>query len=201
MALPNQIAGRAAQRVFTQIFAPINVEQVDINDRDLVQISEMGTPVFDRLVIGSNNEGADDNYINELGQSITVKPLIIDTVLIDVQQTNNIVKTSVQGRSGTVKEYINRGDFALTFKGFISNLNKNNINVFPEEHVKNFVNIMKKNGSIIVTNARLNDVYKIDEVVITNYNLPTVEGLTNLQAFSFTAISELPKDFQLVLEE
>ena len=60
---------------------------------------------------------------------------------------------------------------------------------------------MKKNGSIIVTNKRLNDVYGIREVVINGYNLPTVEGLTNLQPFSFTAISELPKDFQLVLEE
>jgi len=198
MALPNQIAQRGAQRVFTQIFAPIIIEQTDTN---LIEVSELDTPVWDRLVLGTNNEGGNDNYTNELGQSISIKPLIIDTILIDVQQTNNIVKTSVQGRSGTVKEYINRGDYALTFRGYISNGNKNNINVYPEEQVQNFVNIMKKNGSIIVTNQRLNDIYKIDEVVINSYNLPTVEGLTNLQPFSFTAISELPKDFQLVLEE
>ena len=198
MALPNQIAQRGAQRVFTQIFAPIQFEQTDINS---LEVSELGTPVWDRLVLGTNNEGGNDNYINELNNSISITPLIIDTVLIDVQQSNNIVTTSVQGRSGTVKEYINRGDYALTFRGYISNGNKNNLNVYPEEEVQNFVNIMKKNGSIIVTNQRLNDIYKIDEVVINSYNLPTVEGLTNLQPFSFNAISELPKDFQLVLEE
>ena len=198
MALPNQIVGRASQRVFTQLFNPVNVEQVD---KSLLDTSELGTPVWDRLVIGENNNGENDNYTNELGQDISITPLIIDTILIDVQQTNNIVKTSVQGRSGTVKEYINRGDFALNFKGYISNGNKNNINVYPEEQVQNFINIMKKNGSIIVTNQRLNDIYNISEVVINSYNLPTVEGLTNLQPFTFTAISELPKDFQLVLEE
>ena len=198
MALPNQIVGRASQRVFTQLFNPVNVEQVD---KSLLDTSELGTPVWDRLVIGENNNGENDNYTNELGQDISITPLIIDTILIDVQQTNNIVKTSVQGRSGTVKEYINRGDFALNFKGYISNGNKNNINVYPDEQVQNFINIMKKNGSIIVTNQRLNDIYNISEVVINSYNLPTVEGLTNLQPFTFTAISELPKDFQLVLEE
>lgn len=198
MAIVNQAIQRGSQRVFTQIFNPVNVEQTDISELD---VSELDTPVWDRLVLGTNNEGGNDNYTNELGQNISITPLIIDTVLIDVNQVNNIVKTSVQGRAGTVKEYINRGDYALTFKGYISNGNKNNINVYPEEQVQNFVNIMKKNGSIIVTNSRLNDIYKIDEVVINNYNLPTVEGLTNLQAFSFTAVSELPKDFQLVLEE
>ena len=198
MTLLKQAANRGAQRAFTQIFAPINIEQTDIST---LQISELDTPVWDRLVIGTNNEGGNDNYVNELGQNISITPLIIDTILIDVQQMNNIVKTSVQGRSGTVKEFINRGDYALTFKGFISNGNKNNINVYPEAEVQNFVNIMKKNGSIIVTNSRLNDIYKIDEVVINSYNLPTIEGLTNLQPFSFTAISELPKDSQLVLEE
>ena len=198
MTLLKQAASIGSQRVFTQLFNPINVEQVDLNELDT---SELGTSVFDRLVIGSNDEGGNDNYTNELGQDISIVPLIIDTILIDVQQTNNIVKTSVQGRSGTVKEYINRGDFALNFKGYISNGNKNNINVYPEEQVQNFINIMKKNGSIIVTNKRLNDIYNISEIVVNSYNLPTVEGLTNLQPFTFTAISELPKDFQLVLEE
>ena len=41
--------------------------------------------------------------------------------VIEISNTRNIVKTEIQGRDGTVKEFINNGDYQISIKGILSN--------------------------------------------------------------------------------
>ena len=40
---------------------------------------------------------------------------------MEISNTRNIVKTDIQGRDGSVKEFINNGDYQISIKGILSN--------------------------------------------------------------------------------
>jgi len=65
--------------------------------------------------------------------------LILESVLIEVRQTKNIQRTPVQGRNGTVKEYIADGDYDITIRGVITTPR---INSYPLDEVRALVSIL-----------------------------------------------------------
>jgi len=66
--------------------------------------SYLGTPVFADLTLKLDEQ---DDGLN------------IQTVLFDVDQQRNIITTAVQGRNGTIKEYISDGDYSVTIRGIL----------------------------------------------------------------------------------
>jgi len=127
----------------------------------------------------------------------------IPTVLFTVNQKKNIITTSVQGRNGTVKEYISDVDFTINVKGVLVGDNGKYPRVgFPSgtkggvNSVEDLINLFKLNRSVTVNSWYLRQ-FGITEMVITDYNFPQNEGEYSVQPFEFNAISDTEFIFNL----
>ena len=127
----------------------------------------------------------------------------IPTVLFTVNQKKNIITTSVQGRNGTVKEYISDGDFTINVKGVLVGDNGKYPRVgFPSgtkggvNSVEDLTALFKLNRSVTVNSWYLRQ-FGITEMVITDYNFPQNEGEYSVQPFEFNAISDTEFIFNL----
>lgn len=148
-----------------------------------VSTSYLGTPVFDKLDI------IEGNYIDLNGEKVAYEGIFIETVLFDVSQNKNIVKTAIQGRNGTVKEYISDGDYNVIIRGVIAS---ESAEKYPEEEVLKLVNILKVQKEIEVASRYLNDVFNITNLVVESYSFPQTQGYQNIQAFEINCISDDP---------
>ena len=156
-----------------------------------IATSYLGTPVYSNLIFSS--EGVDVGSPTTVDPNAGKQDLRIDTVLMIVQQTKNIVKTPIQGRNGTVKEYISDGDYMVTIMGAIVSPYPL---VYPREDVDLLLRYLKLNTQIPVISFFL-DLFGIDSVVIEDYEFPEKMGSRNEQPFKILASSDRPLEFQL----
>lgn len=152
--------------------------EIDISDRmnggadDQMVLSVLGTPVWADLEISSE----DGTH------------LLMDMVLIEVNQAKNIVTTAIQGRKGTVKEYINDGDFNVRIRGALVS---QKAHTYPKEDVSRLIALMKTPESLAVVSPYLQQ-FEIYNIVVTDFNFPQQEGYQNMQLFEINAISDTP---------
>lgn len=128
-----------------------------------------GVPIFQPLVIGFDN------------QSIQ-----LDSAVVNISREKNIVVTNVAGRDGSIKEFINNGDFSISVSGLVSNNNW----IYPIEKVSNLHQYLQRKSSLNVTHEILNAI-GIYEIVITDYALEKTPYI-NCQPYSFNALSDDP---------
>jgi hypothetical protein len=109
-------------------------------------------------------------------------------VLMDVKTTKTIDMVSVQNVSGTIKTYINDGDFEIKIRGWFTT---DNANDYPIEKVNQLKKLLKLNKALKVTSdfLLLFDIYNI---VVLDYNLFQVEGVQNTQFFEISSVSDTP---------
>lgn len=175
------ITGAGVQLLKTKLF---KVDAVDPDKSS--RTSYFGTPVF------SNIEIKPFQYEKLNGETIQIKNgIVIDHVLITVTQTKNIVTTPIQGRPGTVKEYISDGDFEIELTGTISSKGNN----YPETDVNELVQILRAPVAINIISEFLN-WFDIHSVVVTDYSFPQSEGFRNQQEFNITLLSDTPVELE-----
>lgn len=116
--------------------------------------------------------------------------LRLETVLVDVSMRKNIVTTAVQGRNGTVKEYICDGDYEVRIRGAIV---KDHSDAYPYKEVRDLHDLLAKSEvlEIVADYLRLFNIYS---VVVTDYSFSQQEGYQNTQLFEITAISDTPEE-------
>ncbi|KKN36712.1 hypothetical protein LCGC14_0771000 [marine sediment metagenome] len=186
------------------------IEKIEAEEEDAT--SYLGTPIFDPIIIkgGSFFELDDINKENPIpypdADGAEGNGLIIPAVIIEVSQSKNIITTAIQGRNGTVKEFVSDGDFAITLTGVIIGRNeggevKDIGNVYPTDDVKKLVTICKVPDVLTLTSAFLNDVFGINEVVITDYNIPQREASRDMQPFQISMLSDVPIDLEELTTE
>lgn len=107
--------------------------------------------------------------------------------LITIQMAKNIVATTIQGRDGTVKEYISDGDYHINIKGVFTEAN----GVYPEDDIEVLKNICKAKSNLSVVSKWLQQ-FDITNIVIDNYSFPQREGFYNTQLFEINALSDQP---------
>ncbi|QTE37471.1 DUF6046 domain-containing protein [Mucilaginibacter gossypii] len=163
------------------LHAPRNeyqISQVTTQDEELYR-SQLGTPVMADLTFLAGE------FKNEDGVIKTFDTLTLVTVLISVSQTKNIVKTSIQGRSGTVKEYNGMGDYVITINGVITGTNGH----YPKEEVAALKNMLISNKSIAVVSWFLN-LWDIHNITIDDFSINPEEGGYSYQPFTIDASSD-----------
>ena len=112
-----------------------------------------------------------------------------DTVaLISVDSDKNLILTRVQGRDYSRKELVSNGDINISVSGTICS---NYPDVYPEEEVQKFIQVMQYKGVVEVNNQIL-DQYGINKIVIKSYNLTPREGYKSTQQYSFSAVGIQP---------
>jgi hypothetical protein len=102
-----------------------------------------------------------------------------------VSRTKRIVKTSLQGRKGTIKEYIGAEDFVINVSGII-NLTEH---TYPEQIVRDLHKICDIPDQLYV-NSKFLSMYGIQYVVIESYKFNEQRGMSNQQAFEITMVSD-----------
>ena len=67
-------------------------------------------------------------------------------------------------------------------------------NAYPDDDVKKLITICKVPDPIIVVSTFLGSIFGINEVVITNYNIPQKEASRDTQPFQISMLSDVPID-------
>lgn len=178
------LTGVATGQIKSLIFDPsdVTLEQSD-------QQSYLNTAVFSNLIFEPDPQtGSTGTFTDIDGNDQSFSGLRIDTVLFQVAQSKNIVKTSVQGFNGTVKEYTSDGDFEINVVGSIVGSNPNE---YPETDVQTFVKLMSIPESLEITSEFLG-IFGITDVVVESYSLAQTAGFRNVQPFTIRMLSDRP---------
>ncbi|EHQ30002.1 DUF6046 domain-containing protein [Mucilaginibacter paludis] len=188
IALGIKSAEFLTRRMIMQKITPFESQQEGFNtgtgkgfDKPLTTRSSLGTPVFVDLTF---KEG---DYTNEIGSQITFNLLKFDTILISINQSKNIVKTQIQGRSGTIKEYIGMGDYAITINGIIPGTNGR----YPLQDVEHLKTILVSPNALTVTSSYL-QMFDINSIVVDSFDIKQQEGGYSYQPFTINASSDKP---------
>lgn len=149
--------------------------------------SVLGTPVYADLqfLAGSYETGVE-------GVTRSFESVTCVAVLITVFQAKKIIRTEIQGRDGTVKEYIGMDDYELTINGIISGSNR----VRPVTDITNLKNIVDAPIAIDVASAYL-QALGIDKIVIASCEWGQQEGSYAYQTFAINAMSDVPQELRL----
>lgn len=125
---------------------------------------------------------------------VTQTKIIVDTALFNVTQTKHIVTTPIQGRDGTVKEYISMGDYHISIKGVITGTN----GLYPKDTltqntvtVESLLKMCTINKALSIT-SWFTLMFGINDIVVTNFTLGQTEGEYSTQHFEITALSDTP---------
>ena len=152
-----------------------------------------GTPVMSNLSIAS------DEYTTSSGQRVKFGDLNFDCVLFEVRQAKNIIYTPIQGRDGTVKEYIGNGDFDITCRGVIAGVNGRYPNKTNGTQTGDTLNVVENllaalncNQELTINSWYLTEIFGIFQMVVTDFDLQQEEGMYGMQRFSFNAKSDSP---------
>lgn len=168
-----------------------NIKVVD--EDDVAEYSAYGTPIFMPINLGDSSKS--NKLIQWNGGAVNQMKLLC--CVVDISQTRNIVKTEIQGRDGTVKEFIANGDYHVTIKGILSNdvyspsrtITQKADKKYPIEAVAHLNDICKAPTAIPIENRVLYEL-GIYDIVIESFSLPSTAGRTNIQAFELNCVSD-----------
>jgi hypothetical protein len=158
------------------------------------------------LLIRTDNEPSDEvkftsllgnevysslEFLNPDNQSQTI--VRVDTCLISVTQSKNIIKTAIQGQNGTIKEYIALGDYDIEIRGLL--VSEYPL-LFPESDLVQLVNLCERPTEITVASKYL-DFLSIRDIVVHTYSLNQVMATINEIEFQISAWSDRPLTFKV----
>jgi hypothetical protein len=149
--------------------------------------SDLGTPVMAVISFDSVT------YTDTKGKVKTTPDQYYDTVLLTVSQAKKIITTEIQGRDGTVKEYIGLDDYAVQIDGIIVGKNGS----YPGDAVAALKQLLDAPVAIPVVCKYLNDL-GIQSLVIKDYTIAQEAGGYSKQAFTIDALSEIPVELQIL---
>jgi hypothetical protein len=177
--------------------------------KPVVIISQVGTAVAKKIFINTGVETTDSeigrskifnqpiyadvtfnagSYTDQNDRTIEYPSLNVQDCLVTVMNTKNIIKTTLQGRNGTVKEYISDGDYSIKIEG---KLYGNGMNNYPIGLVQDLHRICKAPQAISITSTFLK-MFDVDNIVIESYNIDQMEGIRNYQPFILNCVSDYP---------
>lgn len=167
---------------------PYVIDNTTYKDAELYK-SDLGTSVYADVTFGTKTK---DTIYEQNGITYVLPVITFQAILIDVSFPRNIVKTTIQGRDGTVKEYIGEGDAVITFRGIITGKNGH----YPLEEVNALKRLIKAPIPIPVTCAFLQNL-DIHSVIFEDRSLGQDEGGYSYQSFTLNAISDTPQELTI----
>jgi hypothetical protein len=136
-----------------------------------------GVPLWQPVTLRATEAGEND--------------LLLDSAVVSWNLPRNIVKTALQGRDGTVKEFIANGDYSIAISGLICS----NKASYPLDRVIELDKFCKKNSSITIVHEVLNAL-GVFEIVIDSYDAPKSPYI-NCQQYSLMCSSDTPIELKV----
>lgn len=140
--------------------------------------SWLGTPIFADVVLMDSNSGI---------------ILSLETVLVEVRNKKNIVKTPVQGLTGTFKEFISNGDYEITIRGGLFNINPFQ---YPKEAATNLIKLCNAQNELHVQSDFLN-LFDVYDLVIEDSRFIQRAGNQSNQLFELKCVSDIPVELKM----
>lgn len=178
----------------------LNVKEVGQGDKP-DGTSLFGTPLYGTMFIERpeysefdydevNKKYVETTVILSDNKTIgNVVGVFMDGVIIDVNQKRNVVTTEIAGMDGSVKEFINNGDFNISIRGYFADPNPDK---YPAVSVRALNTYLKAPVPLKVTNVYLNDYFGVVNIVPISYSFHQEEGVRNVQYFEIECLSDVP---------
>jgi hypothetical protein len=163
------------------------INQADDRDASLYK-SALGTPVI--IDLSFKSVSYTDFLSNKI---IQTDDITLQTVLCTISRPTSIVKTQIQGKAGSVKEYISKDDYAITINGIIPGQNGQ----YPQSEVISLHEMLEAPVAIPVVSRFLNAI-GIFNIVVEDYAMPQTAGGISKQEFTINAVSDEPLELQIV---
>ncbi|MCB2379796.1 DUF6046 domain-containing protein [Hymenobacter sp. BT635] len=117
--------------------------------------------------------------------------VVLNDPIVEISRDKLIVTTEIEGRDGTVKEFISNGDYAVTIKGVLASDPHDGryARRYPTREVQALQAIINAKEALPVT-GRLFKLLGIRNLVIKGHSWPSLPGFTNLQAYELRCLSD-----------
>ena len=119
--------------------------------------------------------------------------------LITLNQPKNIVTTALQGRNGTIKEYVADDDYQITLDAgvdsYVGNEETEARFAYPMDKIKELITLLKMPVSLVVTSDFLK-MFEINSVVVKDFGM-TQETYMNRQSIQIQLLSDKPYEIKL----
>jgi len=155
------------------------------SDEGLSKSALLGTTVLSNLIIKAQN------WIdNSTGNTITAfnKDVVLESVLFTVASQKYIVETPVQGRNGTIKEYISDGDYTIDIKGVLTAPNGQSV----RELIVPLIRALEAQIALNIESWYLTEIFGINNIVVYYYSFPQNAGGYSTQHFEIQCRSDVP---------
>lgn len=162
---------------------------------------KFGQPIFDEFTfLADSVNKLSYEMPSEYGKNsvIIIAPFTFETALIEINQTKNIVKTSISGLNGTVKEYMSNGDFIINLKGVIVG---DVANQRPDRNTLNALVAFLNAPLSLPISCSFCEEFKINNVVIESYRLGQREGARNVIDIDINMVSDSPIQLSVSAEQ
>lgn len=162
---------------------------------------KFGQPIFDEFTFLADDvnkltyETSTDFGVNAIR---IVSNFVFETALIEINQTKNIVKTSIAGLNGTVKEYMSNGDYIINLKGVIVG---DVANQRPDRNKLNYLVAFLNAPLSLPISCSFCEEFKINNVVIESYRLGQREGARNVIDIDINMVSDSPIQLSVSAEQ
>lgn len=162
-----------------------NIPEVSSSDRSLAtNLSEI--PHFDTM----------DWVAVPALTGLTLKWQSLDFVFKEciclVTMEKNIVQTALQGRNGTIKEYINDGDYQVEIAAALSS----ECDEYPKEELRKLMGMLKSNDPLLVDDNSFLGLFGITNLIVKNYGF-NQETHSNRQSFTMCCLSDTAYEIKL----
>ncbi len=162
------------QRIFGYIGRPFPLGNLDaINPHE--SSKNLMDAYFGKTVLGKS-----------FFMPVTVDGYSLPGVNINISGGKKIIKTLINEKKGTDKEFFATDDYKITLRGVASNLESND---FPEADLDKIYKMYEKNEALSIK-CVLTDIIKVYSVVIETFKFPEMKGVDNAQAYVLNCISD-----------
>lgn len=140
-----------------------------------------------------------------------IKSFVFNEVIMSITQERNIVQTPLQGRDGTIKEFISNGDYVITVDAGVMEGQKQTENedtevsfqtpnnTYPRAELERLGKILTEPKAIAVQSNFLN-VLGIQSVVVKSFSL-VQETHSNRQSIQIQMLSDKPYEIKTMQED
>jgi hypothetical protein len=153
--------------------------------------SIFGNFVFDNFVFYAGQYKTyvinNDGEVQE-GDVIEYEKLVMNTCLVSVHRSKNIIQTiPVSANVGSVKEIVSTNEYTINVRGFITN-GDNPLN-YNQDAIILFRTIMESTEPLLI-GSYFCQLLNIDRVVITDYSMDQIQGMSGVVQFQINMISD-----------
>lgn len=159
-------------------------------------LSQFGTPILERIVLKGGTYKAFEikNGVPVAKQANYAAYEFEGWPMIDVSQDKVIVTTPINGRDGTVKEYIYMDDHQVTIRGVLIGEG----NSYPYDARREMTNMFKINNAYGVESRVLNEMGVLS-LVVKSIQFNDLEGYNNVCPYTISCISD--RDVLLTIKD